>query len=464
MNIIHMLSSSRTALFPKLPFLVMARRSRPRRRSRPAPALALQCGQSPPLQALHAVDSTVHTHRGEDYLLRKGQLNRDTRYRPATTSLPHETLPFVAQLYRHTFVAKGSVEAFVAKGSVESTHKVPTSHLLRKGQLNRPFVYSLFTVRVHGTKSSNVALLYVASAGGPSKGALTTSMVNRDMQPTPLAATKFAEEQLNALLDEAYAAHEAVGRLVNNRPSIAYGTTPAPPPAPLPLPLPTPTLPTPMLGSGRQTPLPDGSFKRAGIFGVQGVSMTPQLVPSSMIPAEVASLPAQLMALQRRVDELGSSQQQQHHHQHQRHQQHEQHEQHQHQHQQYCSSIAVPSSVEDGTARGTAARLTSAARASRTNARLGQDLAAARATLIELELENTALRTALDRHRTAMREDATLRSQLEEARRARAAAEHAKNAEARQCDELRFQLRQAEAESERLRTLLAGTIWFDMKT
>jgi hypothetical protein len=291
-------------------------------------------------------------------------------------------------------------------------------------------------------------------------------MVNTDMQPTPLAATKFAEEQLNALLDEAYAAHEAVGRLVNNRPSIAYGT-------PLPLPVPTPTLPTPMPGSGRQTPLPDGSFKRAGIFGVQGVSMTPQLV----IPAEVASLPAQLMALQRRVDELGSSQQQQQHHQqqqqqqqqqHQQHQQH-QHQQHQHQHQhqgqhQHSSSIAVPSSVEDGTARGTAARLTSAARASRTNARFGQDLAAARATIIELELENTALRTALDRHRTAMREDATLRSQLEEARRARAAAEHAKNAEARQCDELRFQLRQAEAESERLRTLLAGTIWFDMKT
>ena len=458
MNIIHMLSSSRTALFPKLPFLVMARRSRPRRRSRPAPALALQCASAGSLQALHAVDSTVHTHRGEDYLLRKGQLNRDTRYRPATTSLLYHT--------KHChLLRKGQLKPFVAKGSVESTHKVPTSHLLRKGQLNRPFVYSLFTDRFHVTKSSNVALLFVASAGGPSKGALTTSMVNRDMQPTPLAATKFAEEQLNALLDEAYAAHEAVGRLVNNRPSIAYGTTPAPPPAPLPLPLPTPTLPTPMLGSGRQTPLPDGSFKRAGIFGVQGVSMTPQLVPSSMIPAEVASLPAQLMALQRRVDELGSSQQQQQHqHQHQRHQQHEQHEQHQHQHQQYCSSIAVPSSVEDGTARGTAARLTSAARASRTNARLGQDLAAARATLIELELENTALRTALDRHRTAMREDATLRSQLEEARRARAAAEHAKNAEARQCDELRFQLRQAEAESERLRTLLAGTIWFDMKT
>jgi hypothetical protein len=163
-------------------------------------------------------------------------------------------------------------------------------------------------------------------------------------------------------------------------------------------------------------------------------------------------------------------QQQQHQHQHQQHQhQQHQHQQHQHQHQhqgqhQHSSSIAVPSSVEDGTARGTAARLTSAARASRTNARFGQDLAAARATIIELELENTALRTALDRHRTAMREDATLRSQLEEARRARAAAEHAKNAEARQCDELRFQLRQAEAESERLRTLLAGTIWFDMKT
>ena len=35
--------------------------------------------------------------------------------------------------------------------------------------------------------------------------------------------------------------------------------------------------------------------------------------------------------------------------------------------------------------------------------------------------------------------------------------------EVRHVDELRFQLRQAEAESERLRTLLAGTVWFDAK-
>ena len=61
--------------------------------------------------------------------------------------------------------------------------------------------------------------------------------------------------------------------------------------------------------------------------------------------------------------------------------------------------------------RPTVAKLTSAARASRTTARMGQDLAAARATILELEHENTALRAVLDRHRAAMREDAWLRAQ-----------------------------------------------------
>ena len=60
-----------------------------------------------------------------------------------------------------------------------------------------------------------------------------------------------------------------------------------------------------------------------------------------------------------------------------------------------------------------------------------------------------------------MREDASIRVELEEARRARAELEQARAAETKHVDELRFQLRQAEAESERLRVLLAGTVWFD---
>ena len=52
---------------------------------------------------------------------------------------------------------------------------------------------------------------------------------------------------------------------------------------------------------------------------------------------------------------------------------------------------------------------------------------------------------------------------LEDSRRARADMEAARAAEMRHVDELRFQLRQAEAEAERLRTLLAGTVWFDAR-
>ena len=276
--------------------------------------------------------------------------------------------------------------------------------------------------------------------------------------PSPVAATKAAEDRLNALLDEAYAAHDAVDRLVQSRPqstsstysgltmSAAAPSTPfagelpsAPPSAyatagfargsisgELPAPPPSATVPS--------------GFARGGIFGAQGVAM-----PVAPSPRE-ANLPAQMAALQRRVEELSGERLTSSRHPSQQQQQQQQ---------------QLVQELEPSETRLTSARITSAARASRTNARLGHDLAAARATIIELEHENTALRSVLDRHRAAMREDASIRVELEEARRARAELEQARAAETKHVDELRFQLRQAEAESERLRVLLAGTVWFD---
>ena len=251
--------------------------------------------------------------------------------------------------------------------------------------------------------------------------------------PPPTASAKAAEDRLNSLLDEAYAAHEAVERLVERRPQWTIPTSP-PAPAPLPPPLPPP----PVVHSREDAPLslveplpsrPDG-FSRGGIFGTQGIARS--VVPPS--PGEL-SLPAQMAALQRRVDEISSGRR----------------------------PALEEAGGEEATGRATAKRLTSSARASRTNARLGHDLAAARATILELEHENAALRSVLDRHRAAMREDASIRAQLEDARRARAEAELARNAEMKHSDEMRFQLRQAESEAERLRTLLAGTVWFDAR-
>ena len=73
------------------------------------------------------------------------------------------------------------------------------------------------------------------------------------------------------------------------------------------------------------------------------------------------------------------------------------------------------------------------------------------------------MRAALDRERAENHRSAELRFKAEEDGRHRAVLESQIAAQARRENELRFNLREAEAERERLRTLLAGTVWFDAK-
>ena len=87
------------------------------------------------------------------------------------------------------------------------------------------------------------------------------------------------------------------------------------------------------------------------------------------------------------------------------------------------------------------------------------ELSEARAVVRELRAENKALRGALDKQRQAERLNAKLRASLEDARRECADCERARVQEQRAAADLKFALREAEAERERLRTLLQGTIW-----
>lgn len=94
---------------------------------------------------------------------------------------------------------------------------------------------------------------------------------------------------------------------------------------------------------------------------------------------------------------------------------------------------------------------------------LSRELAECYATMRELRAENQALKAQLNDQRESLREDSWVHAELEEARRARSEMEQARAAERRAFDDMRFSLREAEAESERLRTLLAGTVWFENK-
>ena len=73
------------------------------------------------------------------------------------------------------------------------------------------------------------------------------------------------------------------------------------------------------------------------------------------------------------------------------------------------------------------------------------------------------LRAELQRHRDDERTSAALRSELEESRRAQQKLVEEAAAADRRIEDLRFHLREAEAERERLRTLLAGTVWYEAK-
>ena len=89
--------------------------------------------------------------------------------------------------------------------------------------------------------------------------------------------------------------------------------------------------------------------------------------------------------------------------------------------------------------------------------------AEARATIIELEAENASLRSAIDRMREEGARGAELRAELEQSRHRAEVLESQARLAAKREDGLRFDLRDANAEKERLHTLLAGTVWFEHK-
>ena len=94
----------------------------------------------------------------------------------------------------------------------------------------------------------------------------------------------------------------------------------------------------------------------------------------------------------------------------------------------------------------------------RVMARLRAELKEAQTTIRELQMENDALRGALEQQRLSLRAESTMRVQLEEARRAAVEMECTRATEQRAMADLKFFLQQSEGERERLRTLLQGTV------
>lgn len=99
-------------------------------------------------------------------------------------------------------------------------------------------------------------------------------------------------------------------------------------------------------------------------------------------------------------------------------------------------------------------------RENRRTARLQRDLADTSSTIRELDRECDHLRRVCERQRTELSTCAQLRDALDASNARVTNLEEEAHDHRRIVDDLRFELREAEAERERLRTLLAGTIWF----
>jgi hypothetical protein len=97
------------------------------------------------------------------------------------------------------------------------------------------------------------------------------------------------------------------------------------------------------------------------------------------------------------------------------------------------------------------------------DARFQRELAEAKAAVLELEADNAGLRAALERLRDDAAETGALRAALHESRQRVAALETCVDEYRHREGDMRLSLREAEAERERLRTLLAGTVWFSEK-
>jgi hypothetical protein len=95
--------------------------------------------------------------------------------------------------------------------------------------------------------------------------------------------------------------------------------------------------------------------------------------------------------------------------------------------------------------------------------RLKRELSEARNSIRELDLENSSLRAALARARDELNASVSLRIELDDARRSQRELEKQVVAETRRADACRLELKEAEQERERLRTLLAGTVWYEAR-
>ena len=130
-----------------------------------------------------------------------------------------------------------------------------------------------------------------------------------------------------------------------------------------------------------------------------------------------------------------------------------------------ATTSATRRAVEEYATRRAASRAESARHSGRTSERRSQRLmiehAEARATIIELEAENASLRASLDRMRDEGARAAETRAELVQSRHRVEVLESQARLAAPRLEALRAELAEANAEKERLRTLLAGTVWFE---
>ena len=126
--------------------------------------------------------------------------------------------------------------------------------------------------------------------------------------------------------------------------------------------------------------------------------------------------------------------------------------------------------ISDGGARNTASRadtstapqeIKRSSREGRLVARLNRDLAEARATARELESTNDELRASLSKARTQVENTSALRLALDASRAKEHGLTETVSKQAQELETLRREKRDAEAELERLRTLLAAHSWFE---
>ena len=123
-------------------------------------------------------------------------------------------------------------------------------------------------------------------------------------------------------------------------------------------------------------------------------------------------------------------------------------------------ALARATQVDDLVASGNA----KAARSSRMVTRLTRELSEAKAQCRALDIENVSLRDALERARDDIEAARSLRRELDEARARCRDMEQRVVEETRRAELLRQNAIEADAEKERLRTLLAGTVWYECES